>query len=101
MKGRGVRRKLVGVVISHSMDKTAVVRVDVVKKHKMYKKYITTKRKYLAHDPNNSCQVGDKVKILECRPMSKTKRWHVLEIIGESKEKDLAIETQDRTEQAG
>jgi len=92
MKGRGVRKRLVGVVISNSMDKTAVVLVNRVKKHKMYKKYVTTRAKYVAHDPQNICQVGDKVKILESRPISKTKRWQVLEVTERSGEKELDIE---------
>jgi small subunit ribosomal protein S17 len=92
MKGRGVRKKLVGVVISNSMDKTVVVLVNRVKKHRMYKKYVTAKAKYVAHDPQNICQVGDKVRILESRPMSKTKRWHVLEVTERGSEKELDIQ---------
>jgi small subunit ribosomal protein S17 len=92
MKERGVRKKLVGVVISNSMDKTAVVLVNRAKKHKMYKKYVTTRAKYVAHDPQNICQVGDKVKILESRPISKTKRWQVLEVTERNSEKELDIE---------
>jgi small subunit ribosomal protein S17 len=81
MKARGVRKKLIGVVVSDKMDKTAVVLVRGLRKHKMYRKYVTTRAKYVAHDPQNSCHVGDKVRILECRPMSKTKRWQVIEVI--------------------
>lgn len=99
MKERGVRKKLVGVVISNSMEKTAVVLVNRLKKHKMYKKYVTTRAKYVAHDPQNICQVGDKVKILESRPFSKTKRWQVLEVTERSSEKGL--EAENGSEQAG
>ena len=88
MKGRGVRRKLIGVVVGNKMDKTAVVLVSRLKKHRMYKKYITTQSTYVAHDPQNSCQVGDRVKIIESRPISKTKRWLIIEIIEKSNGKE-------------
>ncbi len=82
MKQRGVRKKLTGVVVANKMDKTAVVQVKRLGKHKMYKKYVTSQKKYLAHDPQNRCKVGDRVRIVESRPISKTKRWQVIEIIG-------------------
>jgi len=81
MKERGVRKKMSGVVVGNSMDKTAVVIVDRLKKHRSYAKYIRRYSKYLVHDPMNKCQIGDKVRIVECRPISKNKRWQVLEII--------------------
>ena len=81
MTERGVRKRLTGVVVSNKMDKTTVVRVKRLKKHATYSKYIRRTTKYLAHDPQNNCQIGDKVKIVECRPLSKLKRWQVLEII--------------------
>ncbi|MBW1722259.1 MAG: 30S ribosomal protein S17 [Deltaproteobacteria bacterium] len=81
MKERGNRKKLVGVVLSNSMDKTAVVRVSRLKKHKTYKKYIRGQKKFMAHDPQNLCQVGDKVRLVETRPLSKRKRWKVTEIL--------------------
>jgi small subunit ribosomal protein S17 len=81
MIGRGVRRKLTGVVIGNKMDKTAVVLVNRLKKHRTYSKYVRDRTKYMAHDPQNRCQVGDKVKMIESRPMSKKKRWQILEII--------------------
>jgi small subunit ribosomal protein S17 len=81
MKERGVRKKLTGVVIGTSMDKTAVVLVNRLKKHSTYNKYIRRHTKYLAHDPNNICQNGDRVRIIESRPISKLKRWQVMEIV--------------------
>ena len=81
MTERGVRKRLIGTVIGSDMDKTAVVLVNQLKKHKRYSKYIRSRTKYLAHDPQNRCQVGDKVKIIESRPISKKKRWQVLEVV--------------------
>jgi small subunit ribosomal protein S17 len=63
------------------MDKTALVVVERLTKHRTYEKYIKTRAKYMAHDPKNMCQMGDTVRIIESRPISKMKRWHVLEII--------------------
>ena len=73
------RRVLQGVVVSDKNDKTIVVRVQRHVKHPVYKKYVLRSGKYTAHDPNNSYQNGDAVKIIEHRPISKNKRWHVLE----------------------
>lgn len=84
MKERGIRKKLTGVVIAKKMEKTAVVLVSRLKRHGSYKKYITRYAKYVAHDPQNSCQVGDRVRIIESRPISKTKRWQVMEILESS-----------------
>lgn len=101
MTQRGVRKKLTGVVISDKMDKTVIVRVMGLKKHKMYRKYITTWAKYAAHDPQNSCHIGDKVRIMECRPMSKTKRWHVIDVIEGAKGQEPLEKEDAVTEQAG
>ncbi|MDR1242969.1 MAG: 30S ribosomal protein S17 [Deltaproteobacteria bacterium] len=70
-----------GVVISNKNDKTIVVRVERYTKHALIKKYQRTHKKYYAHDPGNECSVGDKVKIVEFRPVSRTKRWHLLSIV--------------------
>jgi len=80
MSDRGVRKVLSGVVVKNQMDKTAVVLVNRLKKHDRYKKYIRSQSKYLAHDPSNRCRVGDKVRIIESRPVSRLKRWQVLEV---------------------
>lgn len=81
MSERGVRKRLIGIVVNNEMDKTAVVLVNQLKKHKSYSKYVKSRAKYMAHDPQNRCQVGDKVKIIESRPISKRKRWQVLEVV--------------------
>jgi len=76
------KRKIrVGRVVSNKMDKTVVVAVETPKRHPLYKKTIRRAIKYKAHDENNECQLDDKVKIIETRPLSKQKRWRVVEII--------------------
>ncbi len=81
MTERGLRRKLVGTVVSNLMDKTALVLVERLTKHKTYKKYVRRRTTFMAHDPQNTCQIGDKVRIIESRPISKRKRWQVVDII--------------------
>lgn len=75
------RKEFVGVVTSDKMDKTVVVKVDRKVSHPIYKKHIVKSKKYHAHDPENSCKVGDVVVIRETRPLSKTKRWVVVKIL--------------------
>ena len=72
---------MVGTVISNKMDKTVVVQVQRLVKHRMYHKYVRRRAKFAAHDNDNNCQIGDKVLIIESRPLSKIKRWRVLEIV--------------------
>ncbi|MCJ7776584.1 MAG: 30S ribosomal protein S17 [Desulfobulbaceae bacterium] len=79
MTERGLRRRLVGTVVSNRMNKTALVLVERLTKHRTYNKYVKRRVKYMAHDPQNLCQIGDKVRIIESRPLSKRKRWHVIE----------------------
>jgi small subunit ribosomal protein S17 len=81
MKDRGLRKTQTGIVVSDKMDKTVVVQVDRLVKHPVYKKYVRRRAKYKAHDENNSCQKGDRVVIRESRPLSKTKRWQVSQIV--------------------
>ena len=76
------KRVMQGVVVSDSMDKTIVVNVERKFKHPLYKKYIRRSKKYHAHDEDNSCKTGDKVSIRECRPLSKLKRWEVVDAGG-------------------
>ena len=80
-KQRGSRNTRTGIVVSDKMDKTVVVRVDQVVKHRVYKKYIKRTVNFKAHDELNSCGAGDKVLIVECRPLSKDKRWRVREVL--------------------
>jgi len=75
------RKRLIGRVIRNSMDKTVVVEVESTKLHRLYKKVIKTRKKFMAHDENNSVPVGALVKIVESRPISKTKRWAVEEVL--------------------
>ncbi|MFO7715071.1 30S ribosomal protein S17 [Desulfosarcina sp.] len=81
MKNRGIKRQLIGTVVSDKMDKTAVVQVERLVKHPVYKKYIRRRNRFVAHDGDNSCNIGDKVLITESRPISKLKRWRVTDII--------------------
>ena len=81
MAERGLRKKLVGTVVNNQTDKTALVLVERLTKHRTYNKYVRRRKKYMAHDPQNMCQIGDKVRIIESRPLSKRKRWHVIERI--------------------
>ncbi len=81
MKTRGIKREVSGTVISNKMDKTVVVQVERLVKHSLYKKYIRRRNKFTAHDKDNACQIGDRVTIIETRPLSKTKRWRVSQIV--------------------
>ena len=81
MEERNLRKVLVGTVVSNKMDKTIVVAVETNVKHPMYKKIVKRTYKLKAHDENNSCEIGDKVKVMETRPLSKDKRWRVVEIL--------------------
>lgn len=74
-------RTLVGIVTSDKSDKTIVVRVETLVKHPRLGKYVRRRKKCTAHDPNNECSIGDKVKIIEFRPMSRNKRWHLVAVL--------------------
>ena len=82
---RALRKVRVGMVVSDKMDKTVVVAIEDNVKHPVYGKIIKHTLKVHAHDDKNECGVGDKVKIMETRPLSKTKRWRVVEIIEKAK----------------
>ncbi len=84
MTERGLKRKLVGTVVSNRMDKTIVVLVERLTKHPVYGKFVRKRSKYMAHDPQNACRMGDKVKIVESRPLSKRKRWQIVEVMEKS-----------------
>ncbi len=75
------RRELLGLIVSDKMDKSVVVQVERFIQHKVYKKFIKRYKKYHAHDENNECNIGDTVKIVETRPLSKLKRFRVCEIV--------------------
>jgi len=90
---RGSRKEKQGVVVSRSGDKSVVVMVERLKRHPVYGKVIRVLRKFHAHDEENRARVGDRVRILECRPMSRTKRWRVVEIIGGRRAAEAAGES--------
>ena len=75
------RKQLVGRVISNKMDKTVVIAVERTTRHPLYGKVLTRVKKYKAHDEQNECQIGDQVCIIESRPLSREKRWRVIEIL--------------------
>jgi len=81
MEVRGARKKKVGTVVSDKMDKTVVVRVERLVPHEVYKKYVRRRENFKAHDEKNEFRVGDRVEIVETRPMSKDKRWRVARLI--------------------
>jgi small subunit ribosomal protein S17 len=71
----------VGIVVSDAMDKTVVIRVESLVMHKLYHRFVQRARKFTAHDETNVCKVGDKVQIMECRPLSRSKRFRVVRVI--------------------
>ncbi len=85
METRNLRKTRIGVVSSDKMDKTITVTVKYKEKHPIYGKFVNKTKKYHAHDEKNECQVGDKVLLMETRPLSKTKRWRLVEIIEKAK----------------
>jgi small subunit ribosomal protein S17 len=82
---RGRRKVRVGVVVSDKMDKTVLVRIDRRVRHPLYKKTVARANKLAAHDENNDAHVGDMVRVVETRPLSKSKRWRVVEIVERAK----------------
>ena len=82
---KNAKRSFVGLVASDKMDKTIVVTISSKKMDRLYKKYVTRSKKYMAHDENNDAHVGDTVRIVECRPLSKDKCWRLAEIIERAK----------------
>ena len=85
METRNLRKERVGEVVSNKMDKTIVVAVKWKEKHPIYGKFVNKTRKFHAHDENNECGIGDNVRIMEARPLSKTVRWRLTQIIERAK----------------
>ena len=85
METRGYRKTRVGVVVSDKMDKTIVVAIKTKVRHPLYGKMVNRTRKFKAHDENNECGIGDTVKIMGTRPISKDKRWRLVEIVEKAK----------------
>ena len=78
---RNLRKERIGVVVSNKMEKSIVVAVERKEKHPMYGKFVKKTTKFVAHDEKNECSIGDTVRIMETRPMSKTKNWRLVEIV--------------------
>ena len=85
MEVRNLRKERTGVVISDKMDKTVTVAAKYKERHPIYGKFVTKTKKYHAQDEKNECNIGDTVRIMETRPLSKTKRWRVVEIVEKAK----------------
>jgi small subunit ribosomal protein S17 len=81
MTERGMKRQVAGVVVSNQMNKTVIVAVERLVKHRIYQKFVKRQTKFAAHDETNNCQIGDTVQITESRPLSRTKRWRVSKIV--------------------
>ncbi len=97
------RKTRIGFVLSHNMDKTALVGIEVLKRHRLYRKTFRRLMKYKAHDAKNETQPGDKVRIVETRPLSRDKHWRIVEVISrkevaELKEEELVAEQQEASE---
>ena len=78
---RNLRKERIGIVVSNKMDKSIVVAVERKEKHPMYGKFVKKTTKFVAHDEKNECSIGDTVRIMETRPLSKTKNWRLVEIV--------------------
>jgi len=85
METRNLRKERIGVVFSNKMEKTVTVTVKWKEKHPIYGKFVNKTKKFHAHDEKNDCNIGDTVRIMETRPLSKTKRWIVVEVIERAK----------------
>ncbi len=86
MEERGNRKILYGKVVSNKMDKTVVVKVETLVRHPLYQRIIRRNKKFKAHDEENTCRIGDRVKMMETRPLSKEKRWRVIDILERAKQ---------------
>ncbi len=91
-QARGLRKSREGVVVSDKMDKTVVVLVERLVRHPVYGRVLRRRKKYSAHDEGGRCQVGDRVRIQECRPISRTKSWRVVEVLRKAEAPDVQAE---------
>ncbi len=85
MEKRNLRKERIGIVVSNKMDKSIAVNVERQLKHPMYGKFVKKSKKFIAHDEKNECNIGDTVRIMETRPLSKNKNWRLVEIIERAK----------------
>lgn len=91
MKSRGLRKKRSGVVVSDRMQKTVVVSIERTVSHPRYKKVLKRRTKVKAHDESNQCHIGDRVLIVECRPLSRDKRWRVSKVLEQARATEAPI----------
>lgn len=82
---RNLRKERIGLVVSNKMDRSIVVEIERKKKHPIYGKFVKQTNKFMAHDEKNDCNIGDTVRIMEVRPLSKNKRWRLVEILERAK----------------
>ena len=85
MTERNLRKSRIGEVVSNKMDKTITVSIERKLRHPIYGKYVKKTKKFVAHDENNDCNIGDTVRIMETRPLSKRKRWRLVEVLERAK----------------
>jgi small subunit ribosomal protein S17 len=85
MEKRNLRKERIGLVVSNKMDKSIVVSIERKVKHPIYGKFVKKTKKFIAHDENNECNIGDTVRIMETRPLSKNKNWRLVEILERAK----------------
>lgn len=85
MSDRNLRKQKIGIVTSNKMEKSIAVNVERKEKHPIYGKFVKKSNKFIAHDEKNECQIGDRVRIMETRPLSKRKRWRLIEVIEKAK----------------
>ena len=85
MEKRNLRKERIGLVVSNKMDKSIVVQIERRFRHPIYGKFVKKTKKFIAHDENNECNIGDTVRIMETRPLSKRKNWRLVEIIERAK----------------
>lgn len=85
MEKRNLRKERIGLVVSDKMDKSIVISVERKVKHEKYGKFVKKTSKFVAHDEKNDCNIGDTVKVMETRPLSKTKNWRLVEIVERAK----------------
>ena len=90
MDDRAQRKTRIGTVVSDKMDKTVVVMVETRVRHPLYGRTVTRSKRFKAHDETNACKIGDKVRIMETRPLSKDKRWRVAEVLVRAADKSVA-----------
>jgi small subunit ribosomal protein S17 len=85
MEKRNLRKERIGLVVSNKMDKSIVVQIERRFRHEIYGKFVKKTNKFIAHDENNECNIGDTVRIMETRPLSKNKNWRLVEILERAK----------------